>query len=41
MTVYRLIERGGIPAHRIGAQLRVRPSDLAAYLAAVRIEVAP
>jgi excisionase family DNA binding protein len=31
-TVYRLIARGELPAARVGALLRVTPTDLAAYL---------
>ena len=32
-TVRREIERGHLPAYRIGAQIRVREDDLEAYLA--------
>ena len=31
-TVYREIERGALRARRVGRQLRIAPSDLAAYL---------
>jgi excisionase family DNA binding protein len=31
-TAYRLIERGDLDAIHVGANVRVRPEDLAAYL---------
>lgn len=33
---YALIARGELPAHRIGAAIRVAEADLAAYLAKCR-----
>lgn len=32
MTVYRRIETGELPAHRIGRALRIREKDFDAYL---------
>ena len=34
MTIYRLVERGELPAHRIGRSIRVREKDFDAYLRA-------
>lgn len=34
MTVRRLIDRGELRGHRIGRQVKVRPADLDAYIAA-------
>ncbi len=31
-TAYRLIERGELAAVHVGANVRIRPEDLAAYL---------
>lgn len=36
-TVTRLVNAGQLPATRVGSQLRIRTSDLEAYLAAARI----
>lgn len=33
MSVYRLIDRGELPAHRFGKALRVDEAELTAYLA--------
>lgn len=33
-TVHRLIRRGELRAHALGAQYRITPADLAAYLRA-------
>lgn len=32
MTVYRLVKAGSLPAIRVGKHLRIRRSDLQAYL---------
>jgi excisionase family DNA binding protein len=32
-TVYAMVERGELPAVRIGSVVRVHPADLVAYLA--------
>lgn len=31
-TIYRLVERGELNSHRVGSAIRIRPSDLEAYL---------
>jgi putative molybdopterin biosynthesis protein len=31
-TIYREIERGELPAHHVGRQLRIDPADFHAYL---------
>lgn len=31
-TVYREIDRGALPAHHVGHQLRIDPADFRAYL---------
>lgn len=31
-TIYRLVERGELAHHRVGSAIRIRPSDLEAYL---------
>lgn len=36
-TLYRLIDRGQIPAYALGRVYRVRRGDLDAYLASVRV----
>jgi excisionase family DNA binding protein len=36
VTVYRLIHRGVLPAHRVTRRLRVAQADLERYLARVR-----
>lgn len=35
-TTYAIIARGDLPAHRIGAAIRVSEADLAAYIARCR-----
>ncbi len=37
-TVYRLIDRGELPAYRIGRVIRVRASDADAYVARQRVQ---
>lgn len=32
MTIYRLVERGELPAHRIGRSIRIRERDFDNYL---------
>lgn len=36
-TVRRLIDRGELPAYRIGAVIRVRADDLTAYMHAAQV----
>lgn len=37
-TVYRMIDEGGIPAFKLGRVIRVRTSDLEAYLESKRVQ---
>lgn len=37
MTVYRLVEKGTLPAVKIGKSIRFRPGDIDAFLDAVRV----
>jgi excisionase family DNA binding protein len=37
-AVYRAIERGELPASRLCSRLRIRPTDLDAWIAANRVE---
>lgn len=32
MTIYRLVNKGLLPAHRVGRSIRVRERDMDAYL---------
>lgn len=36
-TLYRIIDKGGIPAYKLGRVIRLRRSDLEAFLAAHRL----
>lgn len=37
LTIYRMIERGQLPAVKIGKTIRFKPEDIDAYLETVRI----
>jgi excisionase family DNA binding protein len=39
--IRRLIEQGRIPHYRVGRFIRIDPADLAAFLAAARVEPDP
>jgi excisionase family DNA binding protein len=39
--VRRLVEQGRIPHYRVGRFVRIDPADLAAFLAAARVEPDP
>lgn len=37
LTIYRMVERGQLPAVKIGKSIRFKPEDINAYLETVRI----
>lgn len=37
-TLYRFIDHGGLPAYKLGRVIRVRRSDLDAFLESVRVK---
>ena len=40
-TVYREVERGRIPAYKIGRNIRIREEELEGYIAAQTVQPAP
>lgn len=38
-TIYRLVEKGELKAHKVGSSTQIKPSDVEAYLAANEVKV--